>query len=82
MPLPSSLLRNRAFCLGSDPVAGVLFVAWILRRRVLIAMAVAVPILAVGIGLVALGVSVWVVRPLVVIAVLVLFIPLTRSRDH
>ncbi len=42
-------------------------------------MAVAVPILAIGIGLVALGVSVWVVRPLVVIAVLVLFIPLTRS---
>ena len=52
-----------------------------LRRRVLIAMAVAVPILAIGIGLVALGVSVWVVRPLVVIAALVLFIPLTRSRD-
>ncbi len=45
-------------------------------------MAVDVPILAIGIGLVALGVSVWVVRPLAVIAALVLFIPLTRSRDH
>lgn len=45
-------------------------------------MAVAVPILAIGIGLVALGMSVWVARPLVVIAALVLFIPLTRSGDH
>ena len=53
-----------------------------LGRRFLIAMAVAAPILAIGIGLVALGVSVWVVRPLVVIAALVPFIPLTRSRDH
>jgi hypothetical protein len=49
-------------------------------RRLLVSALVAVPILALGIGLLGLGVAEWIVRPIVVVLVVAILFPLTMRR--